>query len=68
MVAVTSDKGHVLAYDKATGKKLWEQSQLAFREVSAPLIHQNYVLVGDLDGYVHFLSTKNGKILTRKKF
>lgn len=64
---VTSDS-KVVALDKASGKTLWMQSKLLGRVLSAPAVLNNkYILVGDLEGYVHFLDISTGEILARYK-
>lgn len=62
---VTDDKNAVLALDKAGGASLWRQDKLAGRNVSAPLVVGRYVVVGDLEGYVHLLSREDGAFAAR---
>jgi outer membrane protein assembly factor BamB len=62
---VTDDKDAVLALDKGSGASIWRQDKLAGRIVSAPLALGGYVLVGDLEGYVHVLSREDGSFAAR---
>lgn len=64
-VFVTTDVGNVLALDQQTGREVWVQKALQHRFVSAPALVGNDVVVGDYAGYVHWLSSSNGKILAR---
>ncbi|MBB5019786.1 outer membrane protein assembly factor BamB [Chitinivorax tropicus] len=66
-VYVTDDTGSVLAYEKRSGRNLWKQAKLFARDVSAPAVIGRFVIVGDLEGYVHFLSAEDGSFLTRIK-
>lgn len=59
---LTGDNGHVYCISRNDGSELWENSQLTFRNVSAPAIYGNYVVVGDLEGYVYFISLSTGRI------
>lgn len=59
-VYISDDKGGVVALDKATGASVWKQDKLTFRQLSTPLIYRGYVVVGDVQGYVHFLSIEDG--------
>jgi outer membrane protein assembly factor BamB len=59
---VTDDKSAVLALDKASGASIWRQDKLAGRVLSAPLGVGNYVVVGDVQGYVHVLSRETGAL------
>ena len=62
---VTDDKNAVLALDKASGASIWRQDRLARRNVSGPLAIGRYVVVGDLEGYVHVLSRDDGSFAAR---
>lgn len=64
-VVVTDDKGAILALDLSTGASIWKQDQLAGRDVGRPRIVNDYVLVGDLEGYVHVLRKEDGHVVGR---
>lgn len=66
-VYVTDDKDAVTAYDKSSGRAGWRQDKLARRQVTAPLALGKWVVVGDGEGYVHVLSTEDGRFLGRAK-
>lgn len=62
---VTDDRNAVLALDKTTGASLWKQDKLFGRSVSAPAALGRYVVVGDFQGYLHFLSREDGSFGAR---
>ena len=62
---ITDEKNAIVALDKANGGSLWKQDKLAGRGVSAPLAFGRYVIVGDFEGYVHFLSREDGSFAAR---
>ena len=64
VVATTLD-GHVRAFDRNTGAPLWENTELAYRQLTNPVLIGNYIAVGDLDGVVHLLSPNTGEIVSR---
>ncbi len=66
-VFVTNDQGMVVAFDQQTGRELWQQHRLLHRFVSAPVVVGNYVVVGDYQGYVHWLSAQDGRLLARDR-
>ncbi|CAA9319679.1 MAG: Outer membrane beta-barrel assembly protein BamB [uncultured Lysobacter sp.] len=66
-VVVTSSTGAVFGLDKAGGSVLWQQPGLLRRGVTAPAIHGEYALVGDYDGYLHWLSLEDGSIVGRSR-
>lgn len=64
-VFVTHSGGAVYALDYDGGKSYWRQGGLLNRQVSAPTPISGYVAVGDLEGYVHFLSKEDGAFIAR---
>lgn len=66
VVAVDAD-GNVWAFDRSTGANLWKQDQLKYRWLSAPAIQGNLVVVGDSEGYVHWLTLGEGKFAARQR-
>ncbi|MDD5321402.1 MAG: outer membrane protein assembly factor BamB [Methylococcales bacterium] len=57
----------VLQLDQRTGASLWKQKDLHQRKLTAPAVYDSYVVVGDFEGYVHWLSTSDGRQLGRIK-
>ena len=66
VVAVDAD-GNVWAFDRETGVNLWKQDQLKYRWLSAPAVQGRYVVVGDSEGYVHWLGLDDGKFAARER-
>ena len=62
---LTDDKDAVIAYDKDSGRAGWRQDKLARRQVTAPLVFGDWVVVGDGEGYVHVLSAEDGGFVAR---
>jgi outer membrane protein assembly factor BamB len=59
--------GSVYALDYTTGKTFWRQADLKYRQLTAPVPMGNFIAIGDVEGYVHFLSRDDGAFLTRVK-
>ncbi|MGR9045092.1 MAG: outer membrane protein assembly factor BamB [Gammaproteobacteria bacterium] len=51
--------------DQRNGASLWKQSDLHQRKLTAPVVYQNFVVVGDFEGYLHWLSKSDGRQLAR---
>ena len=64
MIATSLD-GKIVAYDRRTGEKLWENEALAYRKLTNPVMIGNYIAVGDLDGVVHLFDPATGTIVSR---
>jgi outer membrane protein assembly factor BamB len=57
----------VWAFDKSGGADMWKNDQLKYRWLTAPAVLGDYVVVGDLEGYVHFLQTNDGALAGRER-
>jgi outer membrane protein assembly factor BamB len=62
---ITDDQNAVVALDRSNGASIWKQDKLFGRGVTAPLALGRYVIVGDFEGYVHFLSREDGAFAAR---
>jgi len=70
--AITPDKllltdrsGNVWALNRATGDSLWKQNLFENRQLTSPVVQGDYVVVGDLEGYLHWLKLETGEIAGR---
>ncbi|MDX3931213.1 MAG: outer membrane protein assembly factor BamB [Stenotrophomonas sp.] len=66
-VIVTDNQGGVFGLDKQSGAASWSQTGLARRQLTGPALQGDYVVVGDLDGYVHWLQQSDGAMAARAK-
>lgn len=57
---VTDAASRVWALEQRNGSALWKQEALLHRRLTAPAILGDHILVGDLEGYVHWLSSEDG--------
>jgi outer membrane protein assembly factor BamB len=65
---VTEAKNHsVKAYKAGNGQLLWNNDQLAYRELNGPTTFGNAVAVADAEGYLHLLDTETGVFVGRTK-
>ncbi|MCC6202552.1 MAG: outer membrane protein assembly factor BamB [Gammaproteobacteria bacterium] len=66
-VYVTEQTGHVWALDRETGASLWKQDALTARQVSQPAVLGGYVVVADLEGFLHWLAADDGRFVARSR-
>ena len=66
-VVVSDPNGTVWALDKYSGGSLWSQPALARRSLTAPAVQGDYAVVGDYDGYLHWLRMDNGEQAARAR-
>lgn len=64
---VSHTLGSVYALDYENGRTFWRQGNLANRRLTKPLSMGTFVAVGDLEGYIHFLSRDDGSFVGRIK-
>ena len=64
---LSDSKGDVWQLEQRNGGILWKQETLHFRLLSAPVSYESYVVVGDYEGYLHWLSRNDGRLLNRIK-
>ncbi len=66
-VYVTDDESHLWALDARTGASLWKQDKLHARAATAPVVYGDFVVVGDLEGYLHWMSREDGRLEARTR-
>lgn len=66
-IFITDEKGVVMAFDASNGATVWQQEGLRYRGLSAPAVSGDAIVVGDGDGYVHWLATDDGRFLARAR-
>jgi len=62
---VTDNTSQVWSLHINNGASLWRQDAMQHRLLTAPIVHQDYVVVGDFEGYLHWLRKDDGKIVAR---
>jgi outer membrane protein assembly factor BamB len=62
---ITASDSHVWGIDLRTGGDLWQQSGLRLRGVTAPLVVGPQAIVGDQEGYLHWMNIQDGRLLAR---
>lgn len=64
--AVNGD-GAIKALSTATGAVQWTNKDLLYRHVSSPVLQSGMLVVGDMEGYLHWLDPATGKIVARTR-
>ena len=65
-IVVGADNDDVLtAWSRQDGKVLWKNETFKHRNLSAPLVAGDSIVIGDSQGYVHILSASNGTLRNR---
>ena len=64
-VIVVETDGTISAYSARSGESLWSMAVLKHRELSAPVVIDDFVGVVDLEGELHVLAPATGEIVGR---
>ena len=64
-VYVTDENSYVWALDRRSSASVWRQTQLEARRLTPPAVFEGYVVVGDFEGYVHWLDRDDGSFAAR---
>ncbi len=63
---VITEKDHVVAVDARSGTELWSNNLLEHRQLTAPVVVGNYVVVGDTLGYLHWIDRSTGDFVAQQ--
>src|SRR3546814_20317064 len=66
-VLVTDPDSIVWALDKNSGSAMWSQPAMARRSLTSPAVQGDYAVVGDFDGYLHWLKLDTGEMAARPR-
>lgn len=66
-VFVSHTDGTLASYDLLTGKEIWRNSLLLYRQLSNPVILGRNLVVGDYAGVLHIVDPATGKLVGREK-
>lgn len=64
-VVVADPQGTVWGLGKYDGSGLWQQPGLAYRRLTGVAVHGDYAVVGDYEGYLHWLQLSDGAFAAR---
>ena len=64
---VSTSDGDVLALRRRDGSVLWQQEGLKRRGLGSPAILGGTVIVGDFEGYLHWLDRDSGRFVARER-
>ncbi|MDN3610799.1 outer membrane protein assembly factor BamB [Vibrio ostreicida] len=63
---LVTDKDDLISVDARSGTELWSNDQLEHRLLTAPVIIDGYLVVGDSEGYLHWLDRESGEFVAQQ--
>ncbi|MGP1928488.1 MAG: outer membrane protein assembly factor BamB [Arsenophonus sp. NC-WZS1-MAG3] len=67
IIYLVDQNDRVLAVHKNNGITSWTQDALLHRNLTAPIIYDGYLVIGDGEGYLHWLDTQDGQFVAQNK-
>ncbi len=64
-LAVSDTIGDVWLLDRRNGSTMWKIDQLTNRGVTRPAFYGEMLVVGDMEGYLHWINLENGGFVAR---
>ncbi|RDK10734.1 outer membrane protein assembly factor BamB [Cupriavidus lacunae] len=66
-IYASDEQSVVHAFDRQNGAERWKNADLRNRRLGAPLALGRSLVIGDFEGYVHFMSREDGQVVARMK-
>ena len=67
VIYLTGVKGGIVAVDAQTGVERWSNTELYNRRLTQPVVYKDTIVVGDFEGYFHFVDKETRKFVSRFK-
>ncbi|EON92365.1 pyrrolo-quinoline quinone [Marinobacter lipolyticus SM19] len=67
-IYVSSSNGDIKAFRGSDRRELWTQDRLSWRQTTQPVVYDDYLLVGDFEGYIHIMSLEDGSLQGQLEF
>ncbi|MEC7787149.1 MAG: outer membrane protein assembly factor BamB [Pseudomonadota bacterium] len=64
-VYVVDEESEIQAFSGLTGVSLWKTKDYRLRNLTSPVRLKNYLVLGDYEGYLHFLDINSGLTIGR---
>jgi len=64
---ITDSNDNIWAADPADGSGLWKQEGLLYRGLTAPALDGDALVVGDSQGWLHWVARRDGRLLGRER-
>lgn len=66
-IYLSNSSSYVYAIDRREGRELWANLQLENRQITTPAFVNRYAVVGDRQGYLHWLDANTGEFAARMR-
>lgn len=63
---VTDYRGYVFAINRKDGEQRWVNKELSYRNVTGAAVANQFIVVGDSEGYLHWIDRENGEFVAQQ--
>ncbi|SFR38304.1 Beta-barrel assembly machine subunit BamB [Marinobacter gudaonensis] len=67
-IYLASANGDLVALRGSDRREIWTQDRLAWRQLTQPMLYNDYLVVGDFEGYLHALNREDGALVGQLEF
>ena len=67
-IYLASANGDIVALRGSDRREVWTQDRLAWRQLTQPMVYEDYLVVGDFEGYLHVIDREDGKLVGQLEF
>ncbi len=67
-IYLASANGEIVALRGSDRRELWVQDRLAWRQLTQPMVVDDYLVTSDFEGYLHILDSKDGSLQGQLEF
>jgi len=65
-IFMTDYRGYVFSINRNDGEQRWVNKELAYRNVTGVTVANDYIVVGDAEGYLHWIDRDNGQFVAQQ--
>lgn len=66
-LALSDKDGNLWLLDRRNGAESWKMDQLQYRGLTRPVFYGSFIVVGDAEGYLHWVNIDSGQFAAREK-
>ncbi|MHC8442107.1 MAG: outer membrane protein assembly factor BamB, partial [Candidatus Eutrophobiaceae bacterium] len=66
-IYISDENSHIWALDRYSGTSIWKQENLDYRAITGSAVIGDALVVGDLEGYLHWLNRFDGAFIARNQ-
>ncbi len=64
-VYVTDEQSSIWALERYSGNSVWKNEELTTRSLTSPTRYRDFVVAGDVEGYLHWMDRTDGSLVGR---